>query len=180
MFPLPVLQNRLLSNETEEMDQKTNRNDSPDNFVNIFGNHLIQNSGQKHLKNLRAANKDNIQVAQRRHNCVSGTSTYVLGTFSGFSENSELAKNKAPNAAGTLGAGCTLRLPKPKHPLWKWRFLLTYLRASVYRISPPSGAHAALKVNRRVSPSTRYVYVYELFDMEFGRLATRGRTVSGL
>ena len=51
-------------------------------------------------------------------------------------------------------------------------------RASVYRISPPSGAHAALKVNRRVSPSTRYVYVYEVSDMEFGRLATRGRTVS--
>ncbi len=47
MFPLPALQNRLLSNETEEMDQKTNRNDSPDNFMNIFGNHLIQNSGQK-------------------------------------------------------------------------------------------------------------------------------------
>ena len=91
-----------------------------------------------------------------------------------------LQGKRAPNAAGTLGVLCTLRLPKPKRPLWKRRFLLTYRRrASVYRISPPSGAHAALKINRRVSPSTRYVYVHpELSDMESGRLATKGRTVS--
>ena len=97
----------------------------------------------------------------------------------GSSRSGVRSHAKAPNTAGTLGAVCTLRLPKPKRPLWKWRFLFTYRRrASVYRISPPSGAHAVLKVNRRVSPSTRYVYVYELSDMEFGRLATRGRTVS--